>query len=260
MKTTISMTAMTLALVIGCATSAVADPVKVGIAAEPYPPFMSLDASGHWVGWEIEIVEALCVEAKLDCAITPVAWDGIIPALTTKKIDTIVASMSITDERRKTIDFTDRYYKTPTMVVGSKGTQMDASPEGLKGKVIGVQVSTIHEAYAKKHFGSQVAEIKIYQTQDEAQQDLAAGRVDAVQADAIALGAFLASDQGKACCELKGNVADDPEILGLGAGIGLRKEDKDLKEKFNTAIKGIRKSGQYQEISKKYFTFDIYGD
>ena len=92
--------------------------------------------------------------------LTPIAWDGIIPALTTKKIDVIMSSMSITAERMKTIDFTDKYYNTPTGIIGPKGDKFDATPEDLKGKIIGVQVSTVHEAYAKKHFGPTAAEIK----------------------------------------------------------------------------------------------------
>ena len=134
----------------------------------------------------------------------PIPWDGLIPALTTKKIDAIMNSMSITDERKKTIDFSDKYYNTPTAVIGPKDQTFDATPEGLKGKIIGVQVSTTHAAYVKKHF-TEAAEIKEYQTQDEANQDLVAGRIDATQADSIALDAFLQSDQGKACCDLKGH-------------------------------------------------------
>ena len=98
-----------------------------------------------------------------------------------------------------------------------------------------------------------------YQTQDEANQDLAAGRVDAVQADAIALDAFLNTDQGKACCDKKGNVKEDPEVLGPGVGGGVRKEDTELREKLNAAIKKVRESGEYDKITKKYFDFDIYG-
>ena len=129
----------------------------------------------------------------------------------------------------------------------------------MKGKILGVQGSTVHETYAKKHFGNSLAELKTYQTQDEANQDLAAGRIDATQADSIALDAFLASDQGKACCDMKGTVAEDLEILGPGIGVGLRKEDAELKGKINAAIKALRDSGKYDEISKKYFKFDIYG-
>ena len=112
----------------------------------------SPDASGKWVGWEVDIVDAICEEAKLDCVMTPIAWDGLIPALKTKKIDAIMSSMSITAERKKTIDFSDKYYNTPTAIIGPKDQKFDATPEGLKGKIIGVQVSTVHAAYAKKHF------------------------------------------------------------------------------------------------------------
>ena len=258
MKTVLKTFAAALLLGVAAMGVAKADPVKIGVAAEPYPPFTSPDASGKWVGWEIEFIDAVCAEEKLDCVITPVAWDGIIPALTTKKIDLIVSSMSITDERKKTIDFSDKYYNTPTAIIGPKDQKFGATPDDLKGKVIGVQVSTVHAVYAKKHFTG-AAEIKEYQTQDEADQDLAAGRLDAVQADSIALDAFLKSDQGKACCDLKGMVAEDLEILGPGVGAGIRKEDTALKDKINAAIKAVRANGKYAEITKKYFDFDIYG-
>ena len=81
-------------------TAAMAEPVKIGIAAEAYPPFASPDAAGNWVGWEVEIINAVCAASAMDCVITPVAWDGIIPSLTSGQIDAIMASMSITDERR----------------------------------------------------------------------------------------------------------------------------------------------------------------
>ena len=239
--------------------SAQAQTVKFGIAAEPYPPFASPAAAGQGEGWEVEIGLAVCEAAGLTCEITPVAWDGIIPALTTKKIDVIFASMSITEERQQTIDFSDKYYNTPTVIIGAKGTELDATPEGLKGKILGVQVSTVHENYANKHFKDTAAEIKVYQTQDEANQDLAAGRIDATQADSLALETFLATDTGKACCEMKGTVADDLEVLGPGVGAGLRKGDTELMEKINAGIAKIRESGKYDEISKKYFNFDIYG-
>lgn len=259
MKTVLKTFAAALLLGVAAMGVAKADPVKVGVAAEPYPPFASPDASGKWVGWEIEFIDAVCAEEKLDCVITPVAWDGIIPALTSKKIDVIAASMTITAERAKTIAFSDKYYNTPTGIIGPKDQKFGATPEDLKGKVVGVQVSTVHAVYAKKHFTG-AAEIKEYQTQDEANQDLAAGRLDAVQADSIALGEFLKSDQGKACCDMKGNVAPDPEVLGPGVGAGLRKEDTELKDKINAGIKAIRANGKYAEITKKYFDFDVYGD
>ncbi|MDS9469329.1 transporter substrate-binding domain-containing protein [Paracoccus sp. MBLB3053] len=240
------------------AASAQAEQVKVGIAAEPYPPFTVPDASGNWSGWEIDFINAVCDEAKLDCVVTPVAWDGIIPALNSGKIDMIIASMSVTEERKKTIDFTDGYYRSKAIVAGLKDLTFDATPATLADKIMGVQVSTIHMAYAQKHFAPAGTTLREYQTQDEANADLAAGRIDAVQADEIALRDFLASDAGKACCDLKGTVESDPAVMAEDAAIGLRKSDPELKERLNAAIHAIRENGTYLAFNSKYFDFDIY--
>ena len=118
------------------------------------------------------------------------------------------------------------------------------------------------EAYPAVLSGGQqqrAAIAKEYQTQDEINQDLISGRIDATQVDSLAIEDFLKSKAGKACCELKGTVAPDPAILGPGVGVGLRKGDDKLKAKINAAIAAIRANGKYDEISKKYFDFDIFG-
>jgi len=226
--------------------------LKFGVAAEPYPPFESKDASGKWVGWEMDVMDAICAEMKEKCQLVEVAWDGIIPALTSKQIDVIFSSMSITEERMQTIDFSDMYYDTPSLLIGAKNGDMDITPEHLKDKTVGVQVSTTHANYAQKYFGGAGAEIKTYATQDEANNDLAAGRVDYVEADASALYAFLETDQGKACCEAKSNVPEDIAIFGPGVGAGIRKEDTAIKEKINAAIAALAKAGKFEEITNKY--------
>ena len=241
------------------ASPVAAQEVKFGIAAEAYPPFASPDASGNWVGWEVEFINAMCAAGEMTCVITPVAWDGIIPSLTSGQIDVIMASMSITEERMQTISFSDKYYNTPTVVIGTKGVEMAPTAEGLAGKIIGVQASTVHADYVEKYFAPTAAEVKIYQTQDEANQDLAAGRIDAVQADSIALDAFLAANAGAGCCDLKGAVADDPAILGLGVGAGVRKEDTELLAKINAAIAKVIADGTYDKITANYFSSSIYG-
>ena len=208
------------------------------MAAEPYPPFTSPDASGKWVGWEVEIIDAVCAEAKLECEVTPVAWDGIIPALTTKKIDMIMSSMSITDERKKTIDFSDKYYNTPTGDHRRQGREtFDATPEGLKGKIIGVQVSTVHAAYAKKHFGDRPPRSRSTRPRTRPMPTWRPAGSMPCRPMRSRSTTFLATDQGKECCDMKGNVAEDVEMLGPGVGVGLRKEDTELKDKLNAAIK-----------------------
>src|SRR6266545_1490538 len=107
------------------------------------------------------------------------------------------------------------YYNTPTVIIGAKDGDKEISPEHLAGKTIGVQVSTVHQNYVEKYFGHK-STINTYQTQYEANQDLASRRLDYIQADAMALDAFLKTEQGAACCELKSQVPDDPAILGIG--------------------------------------------
>ena len=251
-------TILTLAAMLAFGSAAFAEPLKIGIAAEPYPPFASPDAAGNWVGWEVDFINAVCAAGQMECVITPVAWEGIIPSLTGGQIDAIMASMSITEERLQTIDFSDKYYNTPSVVVVAKGSGLTPDTAGMAGKIIGVQVSTIHEAYSQAHF-TDAAEIKTYQTTDEGFQDLAAGRVDASMADSIAVDAFLASETGMACCEAAGAVADDKAILGAGVGVGLRKGEDALKAQFNAAIAKVIADGTYDTISKPYFASSIYG-
>lgn len=229
--------------------------VKIGIAAEAYPPFAEKAADGSWAGFEIDLIGAVCAAMNEECEIVPVAWDGIIPALLGKKMDVIMASMSITDERKKTIAFSDKYYNTPAVIVAAKTSDISGDSATVAGKAVGVQVSTTHANYVEKHLGD--ASIKTYNTFDEHNQDLVAGRVDAVVGDSLAMQPFLSSDTGSGY-EIKGEL-NDVAVFGPGIGGGMRKEDTELAAKFNAAIKKIREDGTYDAIAKKYFDFDIYG-
>ncbi len=249
-------------LAVGGVGQAAQTTLKFGVAAEPYPPFTSQTAGGKWVGFEVDLMNAVCAAEELKCEMVGTAWDGIIPALNAHKIDVIWSSMSITSEREKVISFTNKYYNTPAEVIAPKSEKLPLTltdDTALKGKTVGVQTSTVHADFVRKHFGNLVT-IKTYDTQDNANADLVAGRVDAVMADAIALNDFLASPQGKDC-EVKLLIpADfDPATMGEGVGGGLRKSDTALKAKLDAGIKKIRADGTYAKIEKKYFTFDVYG-
>jgi lysine-arginine-ornithine-binding protein len=243
---------------LGFAGAASAQLQKVRIATEgAFAPFNYKDANGELQGFDVDIAKALCTKARFDCTIVAQDWDGIIPGLLAKKYDAIIASMSITEDRKKTIAFTDKYYQTPARFVGKKGSTIEISEAGLKGKTIGVQRATINAQFIHETYGT-VATIKEYDTQDNANLDLIAGRVDLVLADQIALQmGFLDKPEGKDFAFVgpipRGSIVDE------GAGIGLRKEDTKLKDAFNAAIKEIRADGTYKTINDKYFSFDVYG-
>lgn len=232
---------------------------KVRIGTEgAYPPFNNLTSDGQLVGFDIDIAKALCEEMKVECEFITQDWDGIIPALQAGKFDAIIASMSITDERKQMVDFTNKYYNTPPAIAVPKDSPIAGTADAdLKGKVIGAQSATTHSNYAEEKLAS--AQIKLYPTADEYKLDVANGRIDAVIDDVVVLSDWLATADG-ACCKLLGTLKPDPVINGEGAGIAIRKEDQDLKEMFNTAIAAIRASGKYKEINDAYFAFDVYGD
>jgi polar amino acid transport system substrate-binding protein len=241
-----------LAAAIAAGTTAAKADLVFATDAAPYPPFTSQNAAGEWEGWEYELLQALCTEMNEKCTLIPIAWDGIIPALLEKKMDGIFGSMSITEERKKQINFSNVYYNSGAVLIGPKGGDKNIAPDALKGKTIGAQASTTHANYVEKYFVAAGATLKTYKGQDEANADLAAGRVDYVQADGVTLDSFLQSDDGKACCELYGQVPLDVEVLGPGVGVGLRKEDTALMEKINAAIKSYADKGGFKELAKKH--------
>ncbi len=233
-----------------------ADKVKVGFSPEPYAPFWVQDAGGNWTGFEVEFIDALFKQMGREYELVPIPWDGLIPALQEKKIDAIMNSMSATEERKKVVDFSDKYYATTVSFYARKGEPFDASEAGLKGKVVAVQTATAQANWLQQTWGS-VVEIKQYDTQDNADLDLASGRVDYGLADTVYTAeGFLKSDAGKDF-ELKGAPIDDP-LIGGSVGAAMRKGDPLLGE-INAAIKALRENGAYKAINDKYFNFDVYG-
>jgi polar amino acid transport system substrate-binding protein len=225
--------------------------LRFGVAAEPYPPFASKDASGKWVGWELDFMDALCAELKESCSVVETAWDGIIPALNAKKFDIILASMAITEKRKQEIAFSNFYYNSSISMIAAKEAGKEISAASLSGTTIGTQASTISANYVEKHFGAN-STLKTYPTLDEALADLSAGRIDAVQGETNALAAFLKTDAGTACCASLGRVPPDPETLGEGVGLGLRKDESELKARIDTAISALAQSGKLKDITTAY--------
>ncbi|MEL4178027.1 lysine/arginine/ornithine ABC transporter substrate-binding protein [Roseateles sp. PN1] len=229
--------------------------IRIGVEGA-YPPFSEVGADGKLKGFEIELVQAYCAEMKAQCTLVQQDFDGLIPALQARKVDAIFASVSITEERKKAIAFSNPYYNTPGRLVAKAGAKFDLSPAGLKGKKIGVQSATIHEAYAAAIFKQ--SEIVRYQTQDQVFLDLKSGRIDMTLADAPAADfGFLKKPEGKGFAFI-GPDYDDEKYFGVGSGVGMRKADEaTLAKKFNAAIAAAQANGTFKKLNDKYFDYDI---
>jgi polar amino acid transport system substrate-binding protein len=242
-----SLVAAGLALSAGAAS---AQDKTIKIATEgAYPPFNAKDASGELIGFDLDIAKALCDEMKVKCEIVAQDWDGIIPGLEAKKYDAIAASMSITDERKQKVDFTDRYYSNYLRIVTKKGSGITGM-DGLKGKTVGAQRSTVSATYSEDKLGRD-ATVKLYDTQTAAYSDLEAGRLDALVSDVYPAYDWLKDKPG---FEFVGDKIDIDDKIG----IAVRKGDKELLDSLNKALKTIRENGTYAKINAKYFPFDIY--
>jgi lysine-arginine-ornithine-binding protein len=252
MKKTLMATAMLLATV---ATAQAQETIRFATEGA-YPPFNERAADGSLIGFEIDLGQALCEKIKRKCEFLAQDWDGMIPGLLANKYDGIFASMAITEERKKKIDFTDKYYQTGGAFVARKGTALDTKDKALGGKVIGTIPGTT-QCYLEKTFPD--ATVRIYETADSLYLDLVSGRIDAALSDAIGVDfGLLKTERGKDM-EFVSEIYTDLECFGEGVGIGMRKEDAGLREEFNRAIAEVRADGTYDKIAKKYFAYDIYG-
>jgi octopine/nopaline transport system substrate-binding protein len=270
------------ASIILLSTSVLADKIKIGTEGA-YPPWNAKDESGKLIGFEIELANFLCIYMKHECTIVEQDWDGMIPALVMRKFDAIMAGMSITDERMKTINFSQGYADEVASLAVMKGSSLEGmdTPKAinlstggsavnnaletltaaLTGKTIGVQTATIHQNFLESGDVGKV-NIRTYKTQDEVNLDLAAGRIDAALAAAVAFTDY-AEKSGKDVVLVGPTFAGG--AFGNGVGVGIRKGDnssaqgkKDAKllKDFNKAIDTARKQGKISELAIKWFGFD----
>lgn len=252
--------ALAMVSVAGLAQAQGAD-LRVAVELE-YEPFTYKTPDGQPTGFDVDIAKAICAEIQRNCVFVEQAWDGMIPGLLARKYDVIISSMSITEERQRVIDFSDKYYNTPSRIVMREGTTIGDDFAGIQGKRIGVLRGSTQERFARGELASLGATIVDYQSQAQVYLDLAAGRVDGTVADAVEVdGGFLSKPEG-AGFAFTGPVLDDPKwnrYFGIGVGVAMRKGQDELKAQVNQAIATIRANGVYQQINAKYFDFDVYG-
>ena len=253
--------------------SANADKIRIGTEGA-YPPWNSKDASGKLIGFEVELAWTLCRYIGQQCEIVEQDWDGMIPALIMRKFDAIMAGMSITDERKKAINFSQGYADEVASLAVMKGSNLEGmqTSEGinltnksgavkkdlktitgaLAGKTVCVQTATIHQNFLESGDVGKV-NVRTYKTQDEVNLDLASGRCDVALAAAVAFTDY--AEKSKKPVVLVGPTFSGG-AFGNGVGVGIRKDDTELLKAFNSAINKARKNGDISRIATKWFGFD----
>ena len=253
--------------------SANADKIRIGTEGA-YPPWNSKDASGKLIGFEVELAWTLCRYIGQQCEIVEQDWDGMIPALIMRKFDAIMAGMSITDERKKAISFSQGYADEVASLAVMKGSNLEGmqTSEGinltkksgavkkdlktitqaLAGKTVCVQTATIHQNFLESGDVGKV-NVRTYKTQDEVNLDLASGRCDVALAAAVAFTDY--AEKSKKPVVLVGPTFSGG-AFGNGVGVGIRKDDTELLKAFNSAINKARKNGDISRIATKWFGFD----
>ena len=257
MKKVLLAGAIALATLSGTAMAKDWKVVRIGVEGA-YPPFSWTDQNGDVVGFDVDVAKAMCAEMQVTCELVKQDWDGIIPALLARKYDAIIAAMSITEERKRKVSFTEKYGQSPNRFVAPKAQSYEFTPEGLKGLKVGVQRATTHDKYVSDNYGKDVKVVR-YGSADEAYLDLKAGRLDMIMADGLAIQDGLLNKDGGDAYQFVGPSVVDRRWFGEGMGIAIRKQDKELVQMFNQAIDAVQESGVYEQLSMKYLGMDISG-
>ncbi|MDX2102773.1 MAG: ABC transporter substrate-binding protein [Alphaproteobacteria bacterium] len=250
----------------------------IRIASEgAFPPWNATDASGKLIGFEVDLANQLCQRMQVRCEIVAQAWDGIIPALQARRYDAIMAGMSITARRLEVINFSIPYGSSPARLAVQRqhrlaswqtpgnverirmdaltppmNTALEELRKAISGMTVGVQTQTIHSNFLDEHLKN-VVRVRTYDTMENMVLDLNAGRVDAVFGSGANLKAL--SDKGDNIAMFGPGFSGG--TFGAGVGVGLRKDDADLKAMFDQAITWANETGVIRRLSMQWFGFDI---
>ena len=252
MKKLLTVSILGVAMAAGTAQARDYDHVRIGVDV-PYEPMEYRDADGELTGFDIDLGNALCAEIGVTCEWIEQEWDGIIPGLLARNYDAIMSSMSINEERRQTVLFSDPYITIPGAWFAPAGSEIEAITEAaLTDQSIGVQRGTTFDSYVTDNYSS-VASISRYSTADDMVLDLQSQRLDIVFLEFI-VGQATLLDAHEGQFEVVGEMVTEPEeYFGEGFGIAFRQRDEALAERFNEALATLKEDGTYDEIYQRYF-------
>ncbi|MDK2856665.1 MAG: polar amino acid transport system substrate-binding protein [Bacillota bacterium] len=227
--------------------------LRVGFNAA-FPPFESVNDKGEFEGFDVDLAYALGKELGMKVEFVDVAWETIFAGLQSKKYDVIISGVTITEERKKTMNFSDPYFEAGQVIMVRKDYDEIKSEKDLAGKKVGVQISTTADEICtamqegKSQFGKiAIKEIKRYDNYPQAFVDLQNGNIDAVVVDVPVALPYVAKHSDKV------KLVSEKPFVAEYTGIALRKEDTELLKKINAALKKLKEDGTYQKIYDKWF-------
>ena len=238
----------TLAALTLLSANAIATEVKF-VTEATYPPFEFMTDKNEFSGFDVELAQAVCAEAKLTCTFSNQAFDSLIPSLKFRRFDAAIAAMDVTEERAKQVDFSNIYYENSAVFVAAEGKFADVAQ--LTGKNIGVQNGTSHQSYLLEQLKDKEVKAVPYASYQNALMDLTSGRVDAVFADTAVAAEWLKSHNGY---QMVGKPVTDAKYFGAGFAIAVNKGNKALLDSLNQGLAAIKANGTYQKLYAKYFS------
>ncbi len=241
---TLLVTMVTAAAICGCGSASKGDSGKLVVGTNAaFPPFEYVGDDGNPDGFDIALIKAIGEKTGMEVEIQDMEFDSLVSSIG-NKIDVAIAGMTVTEERKNMVDFSDSYYEAVQDVIVPKGAAI-SSAEDLKKKKIGVQLGTTGEFIADEIEG---AEISAYNKAVDAVNDLINGRVDLVIVDKNPAEVFGAQFSDKVDV-LSGTDFDfEPENYA----IALPKGNTELANKINSALKDLKADGTYDSLVKKY--------
>lgn len=227
------------------------------ITEADYPPFNYRDEEGILIGFNIDLAKAICTELEVTCEIKTASWENLIPALDSEEADVVAASLAVSVDNLKRVDFTNRYFRMPARFASKKSYELDEMiPEEVEGERIGVLKGTAHEAYLKDFFYD--AKIIPFETATAARNALRNDKISLLFGDGISLMFWVNGLDSGGCCTLRGGAFTEAKYFGDGVGLAVKKGNRALRETLNDALENIRKSGRFEEFYLRYFPLRFY--
>jgi polar amino acid transport system substrate-binding protein len=217
-----------------------------------YPPFNYAGTDGNPAGFNIDLARLMCEELKVNCTMQMRRFDTLIDALAENRGDAVIASLAVTQDARRRIDFSDAYYRSPArFVVRRDSTIEDVRPERLEGRKVAVVAKTAHEAYLRAFFTE--VEVRPYPTAEAAREALRRGEAELLFGDGIALAFWLNGTDSAGCCVFKGGPYTESRYFGEGIAIAVRRGNETLRLALNWGLFRLWEKGQFTDLWLRYF-------